>query len=107
VFIRVDLGAEPPAVTLEEPQDCARFHVEVRGGDMIMTAEALVRSGVGRLVETDDALIAVAAVRSLAEGRVPSTWERDFEAMLSYARTKGWLSDDGSEIRAHAEVVSP
>ena len=27
----------------------------------------------------------------------------DFAAMLDYARSKGWLSDDGASIRAHVE----
>jgi hypothetical protein len=45
----------------------------------------------------------VDAVRRLAAGRVGPTWDRDFERMLTYAAGKGWLSNDGTSIRAHLE----
>ena len=53
--------------------------------------------------ETARPLVAVDAVRRLAAGSVGATWEDDFAAMLDYARSKGWLSDDGASIRAHVE----
>src|SRR5204863_3278107 len=32
MYVQVDLGSQPPVVTLEEPDDTKRFHVEVVGG---------------------------------------------------------------------------
>lgn len=103
MFVQVDLSATPPVVTLEEPDDTARFHVLVRGGtDAAMVYGALVDAAAGRL-EGDDAWIAVDAVRRMAAGRVSGGWDADLEAMLEYARGKGWLDEAGHVIRAHVE----
>ena len=100
----VDVAAEPATVTLEEPADCKRFHVTVRGGgDAAALDEALRANAVGSLDGEGEALVSVDAVRRLAVGSVDDTWESDFAAMLDYARSKGWLSEDGASIRAHVE----
>ena len=100
----VDLEAEPPVVALEEPADCGRFHVAVRGrGDAVALDAALRADAVGSVDGDGEALVDVAAVRRLAAGAVGETWESDFAAMLDYARSKGWLSEDGASIRAHVE----
>jgi hypothetical protein len=48
-------------------------------------------------------MIDTAAVRRLASGRVPDGWDDDFQQMLTYAGTKGWLNEDGTAIQAHVE----
>ena len=48
-------------------------------------------------------MIPVETLRRLAAGRVPEGWDADFEAMLEYARSKGWLNDEGDAVRAHLE----
>jgi len=104
MYVYVDLSSQPPTVTLEEPQDCGRFHVAARGGRSEPgLAAALVAAGVGRGAGDGHAAVAVDAVRRLAGGRVGPTWDADFEAMLSYASGKGWLSPDGNAITAHVE----
>jgi len=101
MFVRVDLDA--PSVTLEEPDDCKRFHVEVVGdGDDDALGRALADAGVGRL-EGGEANISVVAVRRLAAGRVGPAWDADFAGMVAYAQTKGWLNSDGAAIQAHVE----
>jgi len=103
VFVQVDLSTAPPVVTLEEPGDTARFHVLVRGGtDQGLVYGALVDAAAGRL-EGTEAWIAVDAVRRMAAGRVPEGWDGDLDAMLAYARGKGWVDDAGHAIRAHVE----
>lgn len=103
MFVTVDLAAHPPAIKLEEPSDCNRFHVEVSGGrDGVALGKALVEGGVGR-VDGEDAFIEVIAVRSMAEDRVGPGWLDDFNAMLTFAKTRGWLAEQDSEIRAHIE----
>ncbi len=100
----VDMTAAPASVALEEPADCGRFHVAVRGtGDAADLESALRGSAVGTVDGDGEALVDVAAVRRLAAGSVDETWETDFAAMLDYARSKGWLSEDGASIRAHVE----
>lgn len=108
MFVQVDLSETPPVVTLEEPADTVRFHVEVRcagipAPDRLgLVYGALVDAAAGRL-EGDAAWISVDAVRRLAAGRVASTWDDELEAMLDYARSKGWLDEAGHAIRAHVE----
>jgi len=101
VVIDVDVQAAPPAVALEDPEDCKAFSVRLRG-DRAGLAGALESAGVGRM-DGDDALIGVDAVRRMAAGRVPSGWDRDFAAMLDYAERKGWIADEGRSIRAHID----
>jgi hypothetical protein len=103
VHVTVDLAVVPPAVSLEEPEDCTRFDVVVRGaGDDHDLERTLVGASVGR-IEAGDALVTVAAVRRLASGWVADGWDERFLAMLDYARGRGWLSDDGDVVRAHVE----
>lgn len=103
MYVKVDLAPTPPVVSLEEPDDTKRFHVTVVGGDsMPLLFGALVDAAAGRL-EGDDAWIAIDAVRRMAAGRVGPEWDRDFQAMLDYARTKGWIDETGAAIRAHIE----
>ena len=100
----VDMGEDPATVALLEPADCGRFHVAVRGrGDAAMLDRALRSDDVGSIDGDGEAMVRVEAVRRLASGAVGETWNADFAAMLEYARSKGWLSDDGSSIRAHVE----
>jgi len=103
MHVNVDLAADPPTVTLLEPEDCARFDVMVRGArDAVALDRALTSADVGR-TDGDEALITVAAVRRLASGAVGATWDGDFGAMLDFARSRGWITDDGHAIRAHVE----
>jgi hypothetical protein len=107
MFVQVDLGSTPPRVTLEEPENAKQFHLAVVGGsDAAMVYGALVDAAAGRL-EGDDAWIGVDAVRRMAAGRVDESWDADFEAMLGYARSKGWLDEAGHAIKAHVEWQSP
>lgn len=89
------------SVRLDDPEDLKGFKVVVQSGDETTVAPAL--KSVGRLVDRETAWIRAGAVRALAHGRVDDDWDKGFETMLGYAASKGWLSDDGSEIQAHVE----
>lgn len=103
MYVEVDLGPQPPVVTLEEPDDCTRFHLAVVGGDdLARVFGALVDAAAGRL-EGDHAWITIDAIRRMAAGRVGDDWDARFDGMLAYARTKGWVDDTGNLIRAHIE----
>jgi hypothetical protein len=101
VVVVVDLTTEPPAVALDDPEDCKAFSVRLQG-DRARLGSALEACGVGRM-DGDEALVDVDAVRRLAAGRVGPGWEGDFAAMLDYAATKGWVAEDRRAIRAHIE----
>jgi hypothetical protein len=103
MYLKVDLAAMPPSVTLEEPEDTKRFHVAVTGGtDPAMVFGALVDAAAGRL-EGDDAYVTVDAVRRLAAGRVGPEWDAGLEQMIDYAKSKDWFDEPGHAIRAHVE----
>jgi len=108
VVITVDLQRGDPApVGLRDPDDCGTFHVEVIGPhDLAALAHALVDADAGR-VEGDDAYIAVGVVRRMASGRVGASWADDFEKMVAYARSKGWMDETGNAIQAHVEWMDP
>lgn len=90
---------EDGGVHMDDPSDFKGFKVVVKEGEDPSAIEA-----VGSLADDGAAWIAVDAVRNLAgaAATVPG-WEDDFAAMLAYARTKGWLNEAGTAIRAHIE----
>jgi hypothetical protein len=103
VYVQIDITPDRPAVTLEEPDDCTRFHLAVVGGrDVGRVFGALVDAAAGRL-EGDHALITIDSVRRMAAGRVADDWAGRFDAMLDYARTKGWVDETNNAIQAHVE----
>ena len=83
-------------VTLDEPADFKGFKVVVESGD----GSGLF--SVGRLAHRDTAWITAEAVRRLAGDAATPEWEDGFQAMLDYAKTKGWIDDTG-DIQAHVE----
>ena len=97
MYVRVTGGG----ASLEDPTNLKQFHVSADDAAVDVGA-ALAGSGFGTM-EGNDAMISVEAVRSAAAGRVGDGWEAGFEAMLDFARSKGWLSDDGTAVRAHVE----
>ena len=107
MFVSVDVGVLPPVVTLEEPDDCTRFHLAVVGGrDLGLVFGGLVDAAAGRL-EGDHALVTIDAVRRMAAGRVADDWDDRFAGMLAYAHGKGWIDETGNAIQAHIEYPDP
>jgi hypothetical protein len=97
----VKVVVQDDAVELRDPEDCKGFHVEVQGD--VDVAAVLDESGAGRMADDGDhALIEIGWVRQHATSVGPS-WNEDFEAMLDYARTKGWIDEGASAIVAHLE----
>jgi hypothetical protein len=55
-------------------------------------------------IDGDHAWLGVKALRAAAHDiGVAEGWDEQFEGMLAYAKTKGWLSSSGSAVRAHIE----
>jgi hypothetical protein len=99
MYLLVSADADAPSLSLQEPDDCKRFHLTARGAGEDAVSAAL--AGAGRLDGTDHAWIGVEAVRRMAAGQVEPDWSDRFEAMLRFAAGRGWLSADGAEIQAH------
>ncbi len=102
-----DLGGD--GVTLEEADDFGRFHVRTTGSAASpeegrrKLAGALAAAGAGRLDPAGaDAFISQEWLRrTAAAAGAGADWERSFEGMLSYARTKGWVAEADGAIQAH------
>lgn len=103
MIIDIDLTGDHAVTQLLEPEDCKRFHVAVRGGDLEALGAVLPAHDLGQVLPSGDALIEVEAVQRLADGCVPDGWEKDFAAMVDYARSKGWYDEDHTAIQAHIE----
>jgi hypothetical protein len=103
--LRVDLDSGPAGVSLLEPDVFDRLAVVVEGDG---SREDLARSTarVGTLDDEGEHLfIGRGALRSLAgERAISPSWLEGFEAMVSYAESKGWVDGEG-RIRAHVEWV--
>ena len=105
----VDVDIEQAGVTLTGPDDFTGFHVSARVEQEEQDVQPVARlDAVLRATQTgacegpSDAMVRIDAVRRMA-GRTDAGWETGFGAMLDFARTKGWLSEDGEAIRAHVE----
>jgi hypothetical protein len=88
-------------VTLQEPDDFKRLHVEVVALDSSEFRTVVERQQLGRLAEDDHLELRVGALISLAPTRT-ADWDDGLSSMLRYAQSKGWMTDD-DHVRAHCE----
>jgi hypothetical protein len=97
VEIRVDTAIA--TARLEEPEVLGHLAVVVVGaGETDVPLRAF-----GARVEGDHAWIEIDALKAAAAGRVPDGWIAEFEEMIAFAESRGWLSDDRTKVRAHVE----
>jgi hypothetical protein len=84
--------------------DCGRFHVESTLGPADLDP-ALRAASAGHGADDGDAWISIDWVRSEAGAAAPGSlgtdWPVRFDAMVDYARSKGWLDGPGTHVRAH------
>jgi hypothetical protein len=100
VILLADL--DDAVLTLQEPSTFTAFHVAVAGGEVDDDRLAEVLAPHGRL-DDGHAWIGVDAVVALAGDVVDDDWRAGFDAMVGYARDNGFLSPDGTELRAHVK----
>jgi len=105
--VDVVVNLEDGIVVLREPKDTRSFALRIAGPADASSeshtehlARVLEATGVGRLGPDGDAFVVADAVRFMAAGQVDEGWDEQFESMVSYAGTKGWLDDRGA-IQAH------
>jgi hypothetical protein len=99
VLIVIDLSEA--TVSLRQPDEFARFSVEVQGdGDL---AQVVTQSGVGRLAaDGEHVVVDPVALRRLAGPAADERWDEGFAGMCAYAAGKGWVEPDGG-VLAHIE----
>jgi hypothetical protein len=100
MFVRI---ASDQAVSLHEVNDLRRLHVEISGLDESALQSAVRQHDLGRLNDEGDIDLRVATLRHLA-GDQDEQWATAFADMLSYARSKGWMTDT-EHVRAHCVRV--
>ncbi|MFJ4208064.1 hypothetical protein ACIPY2_06335 [Paenarthrobacter sp. NPDC089675] len=93
----------PGSVALDEPDDCTSFKVLLSEIARDNLSTLLNRASAGQL-DDEDVLVSVDWIRKECAGRIGMGWNYRFANMLVYAAGKGWLSDDGSHVRAHIEA---
>jgi hypothetical protein len=93
------------SLTVEEPDDCRSLAVRVRSGAIARLADALAADGLGRPSDDDHVELVLDRLRErAAAGPVGPGWAERWDAMIAYATTKGWVSADGTTVRAHIEA---
>lgn len=101
MIVRVDVADGSAA--LEDAENCKQFHVAASGGDTAAVAAALGAAGSAVGAPADHVWIAIDWVRAQAEGTVGADWTANFDGMIGYAGSKGWLDEKGTAIQAHIE----
>lgn len=93
------------AAVLDDPDNCRSFSVAVPSGTTPDDLPALLqRTGAGQLdPDGQHVHVPINTVRHLAEGHTSVGWDEDFTAMISFARTKGWVDDTAATVRGHLE----
>jgi hypothetical protein len=81
------------------------FHVEVAPD--VDLEEALTLAGAGRAIGDGDVYISLPWIRAFMAEREDDDeeWHTGFEGMVGYARSRGWISEDGQAFRAHVTTA--
>lgn len=89
-------------VRLCDADDCTALDVRATADVRPSLDDALRRSRLGTWGGGAEAELRVAELRSrAAAGDVAPDWAPRWDAMIAYAGHKGWLSEDGTTVRAH------
>lgn len=105
VLVRVvSSAAGDCTASVLEPADLRALSVELVRTTPELASRALADAGLGNLRD-GYAWLDVDALRTAASSA--SAPDRDFDAMVSYAASQGWLSDDGRQLRAHCDHTDP
>jgi hypothetical protein len=98
---------EVPEVQVVDVDDLTRLHLAVGAVTDEEADQALQAAGLGRLVDGDDGVLEVAALRAAAEPQATADdWGARFDAMVALAADKGWTADDGAGLRVHVEPAA-
>ena len=108
MIVEVIGGAdERPEARVVDVDDLARVRLALGEVTDEEAAEALERSGLGRLKDGDTASLDVAAVRAAAEPRATSpNWAGDWDRMIAGARGEGRLTGDGAGLEVPVESAA-
>lgn len=93
MIVRIDASG---AVSLDDAADLKRLHVEA--ADAATAGDALAAAGAGGPAEDGHVALAISWLRAASAGAAPAD---EFDAMIGYATSKGWVDVDAQTVRAH------
>jgi hypothetical protein len=104
---RMIIDVTASGVALRELRVFDDFHVEVADG--VDLGEALTLAHAGRPIGDGDVFVSTSWIRTVMAEREDDDeeWQAGFEAMLGYARSRGWMSEDGDGFRSHVTRLAP
>ena len=101
MYVKVE-NAE--SVMLCDEDDLTRFSVQVPKDSSAETISTyLMQTGAGRL-EGNEAAVSIKWLRQRTASR-SKQWHGDFDRMLAYASSRGWIGPTGDAVIAHIERV--
>ena len=108
VIVEVVTGAqEQPEARVVDVDELNRLHLALGVVTDEEAAEALERSGLGRLQDAGTAVLDVAAVRAAAEPQASAPgWAGRWDEMVAGARAGGRLSADGASLQVEVESAA-
>jgi hypothetical protein len=87
---------------VRDANNCRELDVRVAAADRPHLDRALCAAGLGIWDGGAEAELTVAGLRGAASsGGIGPDWQQRWDAMVGYAASKGWLTADGSGVRAH------
>lgn len=96
--LRIDARQSPAEARLIEPEELRSFKAVVVGAAPGPDWPAAVAR------HDEHVWVRVEALRTLAaDAGVGSDWAAGFEAMLEFARSRGWVDEQLDAVRAHVE----
>lgn len=98
-MIIVVRSSEPPQLTDLDRFD--RLHAERHGALDEVRLDGLCRPGDGEHVWLDIGAARETGARTTGD----PTFGEQFDAMIAYARSSGWVDEAGTHVRAHLEAV--
>jgi hypothetical protein len=103
MYVQVDLRSPSAVAVLQEAGDFRSLKVVVLSDDASPGCLAEALADLGAVGSDGHALLRVDALRRIGGERAADPqWRAGFDAMVDYARAKGWL-EAGPSLRAHLE----
>jgi hypothetical protein len=87
-------------LTLREPDDFKRLHIETADGEMPPDGVAAALASIATR-DGDNFWLGVEALKALSGRAQETAWAANFAAMIASVQKFGWLSADGQRVRCH------
>lgn len=103
MFVEIATTDSRAHAVVVDADDCSSLKVVGRPGmDVASIVDLLVAEGIAEAADDGHVALSVAWLRGAARGQaVGEGWDDRFDAMLKYARTRGWCDSTGRFVTAH------